>query len=47
MTKKSNENEITIKNLREELEKLTKLQEQQKQVDLEQKIYRNLISILI
>jgi len=31
MTKKSNENEITIKNLREELEKLTKLQEQQKQ----------------
>ncbi|CAF5112465.1 unnamed protein product, partial [Rotaria sp. Silwood1] len=31
MTNKLNENEITIKNLQEEIEKLTKIQEQQKQ----------------
>ncbi|CAF2960576.1 unnamed protein product [Rotaria sp. Silwood2] len=31
MTNKLNENDITIKNLREEIEKLTKIQEQQKQ----------------
>jgi hypothetical protein len=31
MNTKLTENEITIKNLREEVEKLTKIQEQQKQ----------------
>jgi len=31
MTTKLTENEITIQNLREEIEKLTKIQEQQKQ----------------
>jgi hypothetical protein len=31
MTVKLTENETTIKNLREEIEKLTKIQEQQKQ----------------
>ncbi|CAF4335688.1 unnamed protein product, partial [Adineta steineri] len=31
MTKKFNEHELTIKNLRDEIEKLTKIQEQQKQ----------------
>ena len=40
MTVKLTENEITIKNLREEVERLTKLQEQQKQQVKLMKIYR-------
>ena len=40
MTVKLTENETTIKNLREEVERLTKLQEQQKQQVKLMKIYR-------